>query len=133
MLLSNSATVLKSNRGSAISEFILLAVPLILLALSVSTISFVVFARNVVADSVVEGARFAALADQDSESGCLRTKMLIATTLPSILKLEQKCQSVISAAGIYEVASVVARFPVISALLPAISFRVSAKAPREIQ
>ena len=54
-----------------------------MLAIFVSTISITLssYARLVLLDSTIEGARFAALADQDIESGIAKTKQLVTAAL----------------------------------------------------
>jgi hypothetical protein len=54
-----------------------------MLAIFVATISISLgaYARLVLLDSTIEGARFAALADQDIASGVAKTKQLLAAAL----------------------------------------------------
>jgi hypothetical protein len=54
-----------------------------MLAIFMATISITLgsYARLVLLDSTIEGARFAALADQDISSGVARTKQLVAAAL----------------------------------------------------
>jgi hypothetical protein len=54
-----------------------------MLAIFVATISisFASYARTVLLDATIEGARYAALADQDLEAGIRRTKQLVARSL----------------------------------------------------
>jgi len=67
--------------GSAVTNFVLVAFPM--LAIFVATISITLgsYARLVLLDSTIEGARFAALADQDIASGIAKTRQLVAATL----------------------------------------------------
>ena len=67
--------------GSAVTDFVLVAFPM--LAIFVATISITLgsYARLVLLDATIEGARFAALADQDIASGIAKTKQLVAATL----------------------------------------------------
>jgi len=67
--------------GSAVTEFVLVAFPM--LAIFVATISIALgsYARVVLLDSTIEGARYAALADQDLASGIAKTKKLVAAAL----------------------------------------------------
>ena len=69
------------QEGSAVTDFVLVAFPM--LAIFVSTISITLgsYARLVLLDSTIEGARFAALADQDIASGITKTKQLVAAAL----------------------------------------------------
>jgi hypothetical protein len=54
-----------------------------MLAIFVATVSITLgsYARLVLLDSTIEGARFAALADQDIASGIEKTKQLVASAL----------------------------------------------------
>lgn len=56
-----------------------------MLAIFVATLSITLFsyARVVLLDSTIEGARYAALADQDLASGIDKTKKLVAAALGS--------------------------------------------------
>ncbi len=67
--------------GSAVTDFVLVAFPM--LAIFVVTVSITLgsYARLVLLDSTIEGARFAALADQDIAAGIAKTKQLVATAL----------------------------------------------------
>jgi hypothetical protein len=67
--------------GSAVTDFVLVAFPM--LAIFVATVSITLgsYARLVLLDSTIEGARFAALADQDIASGIAKTKQLVASAL----------------------------------------------------
>lgn len=69
------------QEGSAVTDFVLVAFPM--LAIFVATISITLgsYARLVLLDSTIEGARFAALADQDIASGIVKTKQLVAAAL----------------------------------------------------
>jgi hypothetical protein len=69
--------------GSAVTDFVLVAFPM--LAIFVATLSITLFsyARVVLLDSTIEGARYAALADQDLASGIDKTKKLVAAALGS--------------------------------------------------
>ncbi len=69
------------QEGSAVADFVLVAFPM--LAIFVATISITLgsYARLVLLDSTIEGARFAALADQDIDSGIAKTRQLVAAAL----------------------------------------------------
>lgn len=67
--------------GSAATDFVLTAFPM--LAIFVATISITLgsYARLVLLDSTIEGARYAALADQELASGIAKTKQLVIAAL----------------------------------------------------
>jgi hypothetical protein len=60
-----------------------------MLAIFVATISITLssYAHLVLLDSTIEGARFAALADQDIASGIAKTKQLVAAALGPTLSV----------------------------------------------
>jgi hypothetical protein len=63
---------LSRSKGSAPLDFILVAVPMVLLTLSVIGIAMNGFAKNIAQDIAVDTARYAALADQDSSTASAR-------------------------------------------------------------
>ena len=67
--------------GSAVTDFVLAVFPM--LAIFVATISITLgsYARLVLLDSTIEGARYAALADQELASGIAKTKQLVIAAL----------------------------------------------------
>ncbi len=67
--------------GSAVTDFVLVAFPMLAIFVATISISLGAYARLVLLDSTIEGARFAALADQDIASGVARTKQLVAAAL----------------------------------------------------
>lgn len=73
------------SEGSAVTDFVLVAFPLLAVFVATTSITFGSYARSVLLDSTIEGARYAALADQDIPSGIARTKELVAAALgPSL-------------------------------------------------
>ena len=67
--------------GSAVTDFVLVAFPMLAIFVATISISLGAYARLVLLDSTIEGARFAALADQDIASGVAKTKQLVAAAL----------------------------------------------------
>ena len=67
--------------GSAVADFVLVAFPMLAIFMATISITLGSYARLVLLDSTIEGARFAALADQDISSGVARTKQLVAAAL----------------------------------------------------
>jgi len=61
------------ERGSAVVDFVLVSVLIVVLLLAVLQVAVYVHVRNVVTASAQEGARFAANADVDSALGAGRT------------------------------------------------------------
>lgn len=72
---------LRGDRGSAVTEFVLIAVLLMGLLLAVLQVGVYVHARNVVSASAQEGARYAANADVDSSAGAGRTMDIVRQAL----------------------------------------------------
>lgn len=72
---------LGGDRGSAVTEFVLIAVLLMGLLLAVLQVGVYVHARNVVSASAQEGARYAANADVDSSAGAGRTMDIVRQAL----------------------------------------------------
>ena len=72
-------------------DFVLISVPLVLLALSVMGIALNGLVRNVMFDSAIEGARFAALADQKASAGCARAQFLFTKSLGSAIHPTFRC------------------------------------------
>lgn len=66
-----------------------------MLALFVGTvsISFASYARTVILDATIEGARFAALADQNTVTGIERTKQLVQRSLGQAVAVEVEASS----------------------------------------
>lgn len=72
---------LGGDGGSAVTEFVLIAVLLMGLLLAVLQVGVYVHARNVVSASAQEGARYAANADVDSSAGAGRTMDIVRQAL----------------------------------------------------
>lgn len=79
--------LVSKDRGSAIADFVLVAFPMLALFVGTVSISFASYARTVILDATIEGARFAALADQNLAAGVSRTKNLVASSLGSALEV----------------------------------------------
>lgn len=69
------------ERGSAPAEFVLVGAMLTVVTLSVLQLGLALHIRNTVLDAASEGARFAALADNDLDDGVGRTRDLITAAL----------------------------------------------------
>ncbi len=71
----------RSEEGGAVVDFVLLSVPLLLLAVSTMGIALTSYSRAVLIDAATEGSRFAGLADQDLASGILKARQIVSLTL----------------------------------------------------
>jgi len=120
-----------SDRGSALVDFVFLAAPFALIPLSVISVSIVSYAQAVLQDSAIEGARYSALADQDSNGGCIRSLEVAKEAFAGFLDLKAACSSSIQASGGIEQVVLLAKIPVfgIIALNPELS--AVGRAPRE--
>lgn len=76
------------EKGSAVTDFVLVAFPMLAIFSATVSISLGSYARVVLLDATIEGARFAALADQDIASGIARTKKLVAGSLGPAARVE---------------------------------------------
>ncbi len=72
---------LLAEEGSAPAEFVMVGALLTVLTLSVLQLGLALHVRNTVEDAAGEGARFAALADNDLDDGVARTRDLISVAL----------------------------------------------------
>ena len=82
------------ERGSAIADFVLVAFPMLALFVGTVSVSFASYARTVILDATIEGARFAALADQNTAAGIQKTKQLVQSSLGRAVDLEVVASSV---------------------------------------
>ncbi len=71
----------RDDRGSAVAEFALVGVLLVLVALSVIQIALAMHVRTTLLDAAAEGARFGALADRAPADGVARTRDLITQAI----------------------------------------------------
>lgn len=69
------------ERGSAVTDFVLVAFPMLAIFSATISITLGSYAQVVILDATIEGARFAALADQDIASGIEKTQKLISQSL----------------------------------------------------
>ncbi len=70
------------ERGSAIVGFTLVGGLLTLLFVALLQLTLALYTRNILIDCAGEGARFGAIADQDTQDGARRTQQLIRAALP---------------------------------------------------
>jgi Flp pilus assembly protein TadG len=82
------------ERGSAVADFVLVAFPMLALFVGTVSISFASYARTVILDATIEGARFASLADQNTSAGIQKTKQLVQSSLGQSVVIEVVASSV---------------------------------------
>lgn len=75
--------LVSNQKGSAVTDFVLVAFPMLAIFSMTVSITLGSYARVVLLDATIEGARYAALADQTIAEGISRTKKIVADTLGS--------------------------------------------------
>jgi hypothetical protein len=120
-------------RGSAALEFVLVIVPFLLSATSVIGVFSAAYAVNVLRDGAIEGARFAALADQSTIDGCERSRELITKALKITSGLSVWCEPVEFSSNSYEKVSVQLTVPLLGLFPGQTILKAQSSAPREIQ
>jgi hypothetical protein len=116
--------------GSAVTDFVLVAFPMLAIFSATISITLGSYARVVLLDATIEGARYAALADQDIASGIAKTQRLVSGSLGSALNVNVEGYS--TRIGAIESIRLVSSMG--PAVLPGTSFvSVSSVATREAQ
>jgi Flp pilus assembly protein TadG len=124
---------LRRSQGSAVIEFVLLSVPLTLLSITVVATALMGFSKSVITDSIIEGARFAALADQSPQDGCDRASKLIFESIAKRVEVQLRCQTQEIQNSSYSLIEARVRLATISVFLPALEFVTETRAINEIQ
>lgn len=91
--------MLPDDRGSAVAEFALVSVLLVMLLLGVLQVGVYLHVRNVVAASAAEGARYGANADIDPAAGGPRATEIIGRSLGARMAAEVPCSAAIESTG----------------------------------
>lgn len=123
----------RKDAGSAAVDFILTAIPLCLVFLSVISISASSYVLGIIRDSAVEGARYAALADQSSVAGCQKAQFLMQQVLVINLNPQVKCTLVQINSKNYETVRIEVSIPFATPLLKTKSLMAEGWAPSEDQ
>lgn len=118
-----------SQSGSAVVEFVLVSVPLLMLSLTVLSVGITNFTMAVLRDSAIEGARYAALADQSSGAGCRRALELSKSAIGRFATLQVGCDS--SADG-YESVRLSAQINLLGIITRNSELVAVSRAPREM-
>lgn len=122
----------KSEEGSAVLDFVLVAAPLLLVWVSVIGVLISSYALMTLRDTAIEGSRYAALADQSTISGCERATYLISKSFISGLKFNVSCQAMDQDGFTYEQVTVAAQLPVIGLLSSKAWLTAKARAVHEL-
>lgn len=119
-----------NQRGSAVTDFVLIAFPILAIFSATVSITLGSYARIVLLDATIEGARYASLADQDIDNGISRTKQLVTASLGKAVAVEVQGSEV--RVGDVEAIRLVSTLGI--AILPGTKFlNVSSVATREIE
>ncbi len=119
------------DAGSAVVEFVLVSVLVVVLLLAVVQLAMALHIRNTLVSAAGEGARFAAAADRYPEDGAEHTRVLIRESLPDTYA-EQVSSSYVVVGGIRTVeVEVRADLPVFGWLGPSGALRVTGHAMEE--
>lgn len=86
-----------SDDGAAVVEFVMISVLLVLLLFGVLQVGVYFYARNIVAASAADAARYAAAAGVPSSAGGARAEQLIAAGLGGGQAAAIKCTSTVGA------------------------------------
>ena len=79
--------------GSAPVDFILVAVPLVLIFLATLTVAQAAYLRNIMTDAAVEGSRYAALADGSAAAGVDRSREVLVSALGADFEAEYSAET----------------------------------------
>lgn len=121
----------RSQRGSAVAEFTLVAGLLVLLALGIAQVGMAIHVRNTVVACAAEGARLAANADRDLAAGVALTRGLIAQALSESMVGEVSATHVASPSGRDVRVQVRTTLPLVGLVGPSRSLTVTAHAVEE--
>ena len=116
------------ERGSAVVEFVLVSAPLVLLSMTVVAVGLSTFAMGVLRDSAIEGARYAALADQNSSAGCVRASNLASQAIGRFTEISANCEATTDG---YEVVELRAQVLLFGMLTQTRELEAIGRAPRE--
>jgi len=72
----------KDDRGSAVVEFVLVSVLVVIVVLALLQVAIALYVRNTLMAAAAEGARFGAAYGRTPDDAALHTQRLIETTLP---------------------------------------------------
>jgi Flp pilus assembly protein TadG len=122
----------RDERGSAVAEFTLVSVLLVVLVLGIAQVGLAIHVRNTLVACAAEGARLAANADRGLADGAARTRQLIATALSPRLAQDVVATTRTGPAGPEVQVQVTARLPLVGLAGPARTLTVAAHAVEEV-
>ncbi|MGB5953769.1 MAG: TadE family protein [Ornithinimicrobium sp.] len=103
-------TALRSDRGSAVAEFVMVSAVVSLMFATVLQLGYALHVHNTATAHVIEGAREGARSGSSTDQGVARTRELLGTTLPG--RYGTQVTSNRTVVGGVEVVQVSARLPV---------------------
>ena len=120
-----------ADEGTAVVEFVLVSILVVILLLAVVQVGMALHIRNTLISAASEGARFAAAANQSPEAGAAHTRELIRQSLPDAYA-EQVASGHEVVSGVNTiVVTIEADLPVFGWLGPADTLRVEGHAMEE--
>lgn len=123
----------RADSGSAIAEFVMVSILLIVVSVSVFQLGLALYVRNTLLSCASEGARFGARANSSLAQGAARATTLITTTLSDgYAGNVTATTTTVDGVQVVEV-TVVAPLPVIGLLGPTGTLEVSGRAFLEDQ
>ncbi len=122
----------RDERGSAVAEFTLVSVLLVVLVLGIAQVGLAIHVRNTLVACAAEGARLAANADRGLADGAARTRQLIATALSPRLAQDVVATTRTGPAGPEVQVQVTASLPLVGLAGPARTLTVVAHAVEEV-
>lgn len=129
----DSQRQIKAQNGSAALDFVLVSIPLLLLAIGLVSLCLSALTLGIIRDTAVEGSRFAALADQSSTDGCSRARELLSVVLSPTLVTTVTCKQIQVNAIDYESVHISVAVPILGLLARTNLLQAESAAPRENQ
>jgi hypothetical protein len=120
-----------NERGSAVAEFTLVSVLLVVLVLGIAQLGLAIHVRNTLVACAAEGARLAANADRGLGDGVALTRSLIGAALSPSLAGQVSATHVPSPAGQDVRIQVTTTLPLVGLAGPSRSLTVTAHAVEE--
>lgn len=126
-------TVMHSERGAAVAEFVLVMTLLVPLVLGIAQVGLVLHVRNTATAAASEGARAAAPLEATATDGANRTRDIIRQSLDD--RYADDVTARYTVAGGVETAEVVVRaeIPALGLFGPAVGLTVRGHAIRELE
>lgn len=122
----------RSEHGSAVVDFALVAVVLVPLVLGIIHVGLVLHVRNTLTSAAAEGARYAATSDRPLAAGVARTRRQIDAAVSGRFAREVRATRASVGGAPVVVVSVVADVPPLGLWGPAVRLHVAGRAVEEV-